>query len=250
MPMPFLNLDKLLLKLDKLLGRKAVIEPASAEASAVQVGPLSAPVSCAVQTYVQAFGDARRFSEQFAPDFPQRACHTVSPDKWMSMVWRAKEVVPDVFQEMRRQKDQFWAFGTSCADVHWYVLKKLHQNFDESFELTIGGVLTPSGSGFPYTLQDFHAHANVKPALFMGHAWITCGDRFIIDLTLGTYLVNLKKRNKRYGHVIYGEPGALKFSQFEDGLVPRTDLTYSPIAVGTAAIMAISPTRKDWASSR
>jgi hypothetical protein len=83
----------------------------------------------------------------------------------------------------------------------------------------------------------------------MGHAWITCGDRFIIDLTLGTYLVNMTQRCRQYGQVIYGQPGGLMLSKFHNGLAPPTDLTYFPVAVGTNALKAISPSREEWEKS-
>lgn len=129
--------------------------------------------------------------------------------------------------------------------------ENLREDFMDSFELTIGGVATESGAGFPYTIEDFHAHGAVKPSRFMGHAWITCGDRFIIDLTLGTYLVNLEKGCQQYGQTTYGEPGELALAPFENGLTPPTNLTYFPVAVGAKALSAITPPPRDvWAQSQ
>lgn len=203
-----------------------------------------------MESYVQAFDNARQFSQRFGPEDGRRPSRAVDTAMWPFLVNRAQQLAPDSFDEMKKQTDQFWAFGTSCGDVHWHVVQRLRKNFLESFELTIGGVSTASGAGFPYTEKDFHAHEAVKPNRFMGHAWITCGNRFIIDLTLGTYLVNLEKRCHRYGQIIHGEPGALTLSEFENGLAPPTDLTYFPVAVGAAALNAISPSRDNWAKSR
>lgn len=200
-----------------------------------------------MQSYLHAFENARHFSERFGTEVASRPSRTVDTSLWQWLVIRAEQTARDLFGEMKKQTDPVWAFGTSCADVHWYAVQRLRHNFNESFELTIGGVSTASGAGFPYSIEDFNAHEAMIPDRFLGHAWITCGDRLIIDLTLGTYLVNLEQRCHRYGQVIYGEPGALMLSKFEDGLAPPTDLTYSPVAVGAAALAAISPTRDNWA---
>jgi len=202
-----------------------------------------------MQSYLKAFNDATQYSQRFGEEPGRRPSREVEPEMWQLLVMRAQQLATDTFEAMKEQSDPVWAFGTSCADVHWYIVQKLRKNFMYSFELTVGGVSTASGDGFPYTVDDFHAHEAVKPNRFMAHAWITCGDRFIIDLTLGTYLVNVDKRRHKYGHTIYGEPRALKFSGFEKSHAPPIDLTYCPVAIGANAVRAISPTREEWAQS-
>jgi hypothetical protein len=102
-----------------------------------------------MNSYANAFEKARQFSEQFGVDPERRSTREVDDGMWPALVARAKQLPPELFEEMKKQTDPFWAFGTSCADVHWYVVQRLRRNFNESFELTIGGVLTVSGEGFP-----------------------------------------------------------------------------------------------------
>jgi hypothetical protein len=139
-------------------------------------------------------------------------------------------------------------FGTQCANVHGTLIKYLMRIFPGvSFHLTLGGV-EAGEVGFPYTKDDFIYDLKQRPNKVRGHVWITCGGEYVIDLTLGTYIENATNKSDKYGSIIYGFPGHLEASDFPrmpNAVVP-TDLIYQPVAVGSDAILAVSPTFKEW----
>jgi hypothetical protein len=217
--------------------------------SAQQSDPVAASTFSSTDLYAAEFATAWQFSAQKYPEPNMRAAEERDPKLRPLLVQHALMcLTDDIFVEMNKQVDPVYAYGTQCANVHLHVLQGLRRNFPyESFHLTLGGVTTAGNAAFPYTMADFQADVVKRPDRVRGHAWITCGDRFIIDLTLGTYLVNKPDATGQYGPAIHGEMGRLASTPFKGGRRPDLALTYHPVAVGTAPILATAPSYDQWA---
>lgn len=83
---------------------------------------------------------------------------------------QTQQLLPCLFEELKKTDGPVWDFETSCADVHWYVVQRLRHSFKESLQLTTAAC-RQHRVPVSYTVEDSHAYEAMRPKRFLrrGH---------------------------------------------------------------------------------
>jgi len=158
----------------------------------------------------------------------------------------AKHIPDRLFQYQAIGLKALAAFGGDCGNTHYSILQFIQQYYPKvPANLTIGGIDLGASSSFDFSEQEFERWRTSRPEIFDCHAWITIGNRIILDATIMTYVNTRLRQTCAVGGVLVGE-----HKHFELHLIPDTDNVspalvrwpvYRPVAIGVRAFKDIAP---------
>jgi hypothetical protein len=145
-------------------------------------------------------------------------------------------------------------FGGQCGNVHHALIGIIKEDYPTlCANLTIGDVDTGSANKFTFNQTKCSKWLEGRsPNILDCHVWITIGNNFIIDVTIGTYQntrssINVLKDKSAfaYGGIIFGKINDLKYTEIKNvknsNPANFTKFVYTPVILGTNAFVALAP---------
>ncbi len=202
-----------------------------------------------ISKYSAAFYLAKEFSTQ--KGFPIDS--NVSSYVDNGLLCRAVRDITTGFAEQlnfyRHQKrDPYNALGSDCGNIHQRILAYIKEDLCYSalpINLTIGEVKIDEKNSFVFTREKFCSWLDEKPEILDCHVWLTIGDEYILDATIGTYINTRIGDAAAFGGIIYGKHGDFMVQHIagESAMTPHQiqSIEFSPIVLGDAALLACAP---------
>ena len=146
-------------------------------------------------------------------------------------------------------------FSIECGNVYYFILDFIQKYYPSiSANLTLGNISKEGIKILDLTQSkclNWLKNGTLEESLRF-HTWLTIGDNYIIDCTIGTFINIHISQNKRknlkddmYGGLIYGIEGNLDVLPFQqlNNNAPNdiSNIQYIPIIMGREAFIALAP---------
>lgn len=185
------------------------------------------------------------------------AAQNFSPDE-KTFNWndegKLREIVADIASLMHEPIKYFKnngfnpiiKLGGECGNIHLSFLRYVKKYYPSvPVNLTIGEVRTEGNVNFSFDEDKFIAWLAERPKILDCHVWITVGNKFIIDATIGTYLNTRIENIQSYGCILYGLPWDLSNFEIPSVInhIPKNlkSLEFRPVVLGEGAFIACAP---------
>lgn len=143
-------------------------------------------------------------------------------------------------------RDVYNALGGDCGNIHKLILKYIKQYYSSlPVNITIGEVKIDENNDFSFGRDKFCSWLVKKPDILDCHVWLTIGDEYILDATIGTYINTRIDKTAAFGGICYGKPGHLMWQTIANKENRTPDqiqgVKFSPIVLGESALDACAP---------
>ena len=171
----------------------------------------------------------------------------------MTLVERAvKEIASGLYEQIALYREQgrnpFMALGGDCGNVHLLISQFLLNNYPLlSPNLVMGAVSFNQKESFNFSRENFiDWRQNGYGDLFDCHAWVSVGQSWIIDATIGTWVHTRQGSGGAFGGIFYGPPSSFKSVPIKNEGHEEQSLTgisYRPVVLGCKAFSLVQAAR-------
>jgi hypothetical protein len=146
-------------------------------------------------------------------------------------------------------RDPYKAIGGDCGNVHLLIARFLLEEYPRlTPNLVMGSVVLNQQEAFNFSQEKFiEWRQNGYGDIFNCHAWVSLGQNWIIDATVGTWVHTRLGPGGAFGGVLYGPPSSLKrvpIANEKDAEQSLTGIMYSPVVLGVEAFSLVHQARE------
>lgn len=200
--------------------------------------------------YSDAFSEAVKFNRSQRLKFDSNPSEVTCE---LQVAIAAQEIANGLYDQINRHRihdrNPFMAIGGDCGNVHDLIARFLLENYPElSPNLVMGSVTLNQQEPFNFSQEKFIDWSQKGYGeIFDCHAWVSLGQNWIIDATIGTWVHTRQGPGEAFGGVFYGSPSSLKSvpianeKHVEQSLV---GIRYRPIVLGLEAFSLVHQARE------
>ncbi len=165
----------------------------------------------------------------------------------------AHEIAAGLYEQINlhreRGHDPYMAIGGDCGNVHLLIAGFLLENYPMlTPNLVMGSVILRQQEAFNFSQKKFiEWRQSGYGDIFDCHAWVSIGQNWIIDATVGTWVHTRPGPGGAFGGVLYGSPSFLKrvpIPNEKDAEQSLTDIMYRPVVLGVEAFSLVQQARE------
>ncbi len=199
--------------------------------------------------YSEALVKAMQFTQSQGLELDSACSEEICTTSVESAIQEIASGLYDQIDLYRKQdRDPYMAFGGDCGNVHLVISRFLSKNYPKlSPNLVMGAVAFNQQESFNFSQEKFiDWKKRGYGDLFDCHAWVSLGQSWIIDATIGTWVHTRQGPGQAFGGILYGDPSSLKsLSISKENHVEQSliGISYRPVVVGVNAFTLVQQAR-------